>query len=96
MVEETSAATADRGRFLSDPGLQQYLGAKHWTTRIADKDTRDANGKTPADLKPYFERAAGKSLPRMYLVDDQGVLRIEGAVPSTPAELLDLLRKVGG
>lgn len=96
VIEETREATAERGAWLSNPEIAAYLKAKGWRHRVADRDVLDPQGKPPADLAPYLERAKGKSLPQVYLVDQDGVVRIDGPLPATPAELVALLRKVGG
>lgn len=96
VVEETADATQARGKFLSDPALASYLKGKGWKVRIADQNVVDAQGKPPADLLPYLNRARGRSLPQMYLVDQEGAVRIEGSVPATPADLLALLKTAAG
>jgi len=96
VVEETGEAVGDRGRLLTDPGIRDYLHAKNWKTRVVDKDVRDKDGNPPADVRPYLERSKGKKLPQVYIVDQDGGVRHEGACPLDPAEFLTLLKKIGG
>jgi hypothetical protein len=96
IIEETADALPERGRWLGDPELRKYVAAKGWRFRVADKDTKDKEGNTPADLKPYIERAAGKGYPQVYVVDQDGKVRHEGPLPKTPADLLTTLKKIGG
>jgi hypothetical protein len=96
IIEETADALPERGRWLGDPELRKYVAAKGWRFRVADKDTKDKEGNTPADLKPYIDRAAGKGYPQVYVVDQDGKVRHEGPLPKAPADLLATLKKIGG
>jgi hypothetical protein len=96
VIEETQEASAQRGKFLEDRALVDYVAGKKWAVRVADKDAKGPDGKPPADLAPYLTRASGKQLPQMYIVSDARDVLYEGAVPATPADLLALLRKLGG
>lgn len=96
VVEETAEARANRGAFYSDPDLVGYLRSKAWKLRVADKDVRDAAGNVPADLAPYLRAAAGKSLPQVWVVDQSGTVRFQGALPEKASDLVAVLRKVGG
>lgn len=96
LVEETADAAAGRGKYLSDPALRARVKAKGHNLRVIDKDVTDASGKPPRDLAPYLERARGKGFPQLYLVNQDGRVLYEGALPPTPEELLKLLDKIGG
>lgn len=96
VVEETAQAAATRGAFFTDPALSARLKDKGHKPRVVDKDVKNAAGQTPPDVKPYIDRAAGKTLPVMYLVDPTGKVRYEGVVPKTSAEFISLLESVGG
>lgn len=96
VVEETEDAAAERGRLLADRSIRDYLTTKGWKTRVVDKDVRDRDGNPPADVRPYLERSRGKKLPQLYIVDQDGGVRHEGALPLDPADLLSLLKKIGG
>ena len=97
IIEETSQAAVDRGRWIVDPGLAKYIQSKGWRYRIADKDAVDADGKPPRDLAGYIERAKQRgTLPYLFIVDERGKVRTEGQLPRTPAELLTTLQRIGG
>lgn len=96
VVEETAEAAGERGRLFTDKPLREFLAAKGWKLRVVDKDVRDGSGNPPPDVKPYLERSSGKKLPQVYIVDQDGAVRHEGALPLDPAQVLDLLRKIGG
>ncbi len=96
VVEETEDAAAERGRLMADRAIRDYLGAKGWKVRVVDKDVRDRDGNPPADVRPYLERSKGKKLPQVYIVDQDGNVRHEGALPLDPSDLLAMLKKIGG
>lgn len=81
---------------MTDKALVEYIRSKGWKVRIADKDVKDANGKTPSDLAPYIARATSKTLPYLFVVDQDGTIRTECVVPETSGAMLDLLKKLGG
>jgi hypothetical protein len=96
VIEETADATAKRGAYFRDPALTAFVQAKGWKVRVADKDVRDAAGQQPADLAPYLKAAQGKTLPWLFVVGSDGAVAFQGGLPPTPAELVALLRKLGG
>lgn len=96
VIEESAEASADRGRWLADKGIRDYLTAKGWKLRVADKDVKDGSGNTPKDLQPYISRASGKKLPQIFVVDQDGKVRHEGDLPTSTADLLAVLKKIGG
>ena len=96
VIEETAEATAARGVFLADADLVGFMKTKGWKHCIVDKDVKDKDGNPPKDLAPYLDRAKTKKLPQVYLVDQAGKVRHEGDLPTTPAELLALLKQIGG
>lgn len=96
VVEETSESKSNRGVYLTNKALQAFFKEKAWSVSIVDKDVKDASGKTASDLKPLVDRATkpGKTLPQMFLVDQDGHVRLEGAVPDSPDALLNILKGV--
>jgi hypothetical protein len=96
VVEENTQASAIRGLYFADPALKDYIVKKGWKFRSTDKNVKDASGNTPADLKPYVDIAKDKTLPWLFVIDQSGKLPYEGALPSSPAEMLALLKKIGG
>lgn len=95
IVEETADAGQSRGRLVTDPVLFQRIKDRGHVWRICDKDVKDAAGNTPADLKPYIERSAGK-LPRLFIVAPDGKVLVDESCPADAAGVLELLRKAGG
>ena len=67
---------------------------------VVDQNVKE--GKTnlpPAKLVPYLNRARGKSLPQVYLVDvETGDVVLEREIPATltAGEFLKLTQEVGG
>lgn len=96
IIEETVDLAESRGRLFANADLSAYLNAKKWSLRTADKDARDSEGNVPKDLKPFIDRATGKGYPQLYVVDQDGGVRHEGALPKEPADILAILKKIGG
>lgn len=100
LVEETEAAQRERAAFLSDPAFAQRRKERGIGLRTADKDTKDANGNTPADLIEFIQKSAGKGYPQVFFVgyDKNGkrTTLYQGDLPKTSAEFLQLMSKYGG
>jgi hypothetical protein len=96
IVEETAAAVATRGAFLADRPLADFMAAHGHRWRVVDKDVTGADGKPPADVVRFLDRAKAAKLPTLFLVDPKGRTVHEGPVPATAAELAALLKKWGG
>lgn len=96
VIEETADATAKRQAYFADAALNEFLKTKGWKHRIADKDVVAPDGKPPADLAPFLKIASGRPLPYLFVVAADGNVPFHGALPATPAELLALLKKLGG
>lgn len=110
MVEESSIPGTNRVKFFGDEKLLAYLAEKKWPPPVV-VDQNGKGGKTdvpPANIKAYIDRAKAigsdgkpKPLPQVYLVvdegqPDEGTVLYEGVRPATPAEMLELLKKIGG
>jgi hypothetical protein len=92
---------------VADLGADSFFGSKELAARWlakghlppieVDQDVKDPDTKLPpAKLKPYLDRAKGKSLPQMYLIDAAtGVVLYEGPRPETPAALMTILDSIG-
>jgi hypothetical protein len=99
IVEETEGAVPVRGQILANPDLAARITAQGHKWRIADKDNLTSKGTAPADLKPYLAEAAGKKLPRFYIVAPDGTVCWYGDCPQgadAPAQILKLLTANGG
>ena len=98
VIEETAEATARRGSFYGNRELVDYVKAKGWRIRPTDKDARDRNNQTPSDIKPYLDLVtkSGLRLPYTWVVAQDGTVRHQGELPSSPGELLAILRRIGG
>lgn len=94
VVEETSDAATNRGAFFADAGLMAHMKAKGYKWRVMDKDVKDKDGRVPKDLGGYLDRAAGKKLPYLMVVDADALIHREGPLPATPADLVKLLKEV--
>lgn len=95
IIEETADATPSRGKLVTDPVLFDRIKAKGHVWRIADVNVVDASGKPPADLKPYIDRAAGKT-PRLFIVAPDGTVLVDEPCPADAVGVLALLTKSGG
>ncbi|OWK45739.1 hypothetical protein [Fimbriiglobus ruber] len=102
VIEDTAAAAADRAAWFTDKDLVGFIAARQFPHPVVAASTVvDESGHPPADLAPYLTRAAGKSLPYLFLVGAKGSpqagkVAFEGPLPATPADLLKLLKSVTG
>ncbi len=95
VFREASNASANENIAITNPGLNEYLRSKGHRWRILDKDVRDAAGQVPAEIAFYHKHSAGKTLPQLFVIDENRTVRHQGDFP-TAAELLTLLPKLGG
>lgn len=98
VYESMDASVLGEKFFASADLAARWKEKGHSAPVIADKDVKDPEtNATPAKLKPYIDRAAGKSLPQLYLIDAAtGNVLYEGPLPTTPAAMIELLNKIGG
>lgn len=99
IIEETEQAVPARGIMMSDAALAARMKEKGHQWRIADQNNRTATGSVPVDLKPYLEEAAGKKLPRLYIVAPDGTVCWYGDAPTgsdVGVKTLELLKAAGG
>lgn len=97
IVDDTRTAQQARGRLLSDAAVVARLRERRHVLRLVSKDAVGPDGRPPADVKPYIDRAAEKGVyPYLVLIDTRGAVRHEGALPASPADLLALMARVGG
>jgi hypothetical protein len=99
LIEESGDAVAGRGAMFADPVLAARFKANGHRWRVVDKDNRTAAGAAPADVEPYLKEAAGKKLPRLYIVAPDGTVCWLGDAPTggnTAADILKLLEASGG
>ena len=87
VIEETADAAETRGALFRDKALADRMRARGHKFRVADQDVKTADGRTPADVAPWIERAKKAGLPRLFLVDQDGNALHEAAVPATAADL---------
>lgn len=98
VYESADASVLGEKFFASTELASRWKQRGHSAPVIADKDVKDPEtNTTPAKLKPYIDRAAGKTLPQLYLIDAAtGNVLYEGPLPATPAAMIELLNKIGG
>jgi len=94
-IEETSERTPEHAALIADKELRDLLYKAGWLLRIADADVVDENGKPPTDLANYLAEAKKLGLPRLFIVDKNGVEVYNGAVPATKEAFLQLLKQFG-
>lgn len=101
IVTETAQQTPQQAAIINSKAADEYIAAKSWQRRVADKDTVDENGKVPTDLAAWLDKAkawnaGGGKWPYLNIADGSGAVVYEGAMPATEAEYLALLKKFGG
>lgn len=96
VIEETADAAETRGSLFRDKALADRMKAKGHKFRVADQDVKTADGRAPADVAPWIERAKRAGLPRLFLIDQDGNALHEGPVPATASEILTAITKAGG
>ena len=99
VVFESADKSAKWSAFFASKELTDRWAAKgHTPPVLADQNVIDGKTKQPpTKLTPYLNRAKGKALPQLYLIDAAtGDVAYEGPAPESPAELLKILDRVGG
>lgn len=99
VVYESENKSAKWAAFFADKALVERWSAKgHLPPVLSEQNVTEGKTKQPPPkLVPYLNRAKGKALPQLYLIDAvTGDVAYEGPAPESPAELLKLLDKVGG
>ena len=99
IVEETEVAAVARSTWFESPELASRWKANGWPPAvILDQNVKDpATGLPPASAKAYLARAAGKSLPQLYLVNQStGDVLYEGPAYQSPAELAKIIDSIMG
>ncbi len=61
--------------------------------QVRDDDVLNEDGQTPADIKPYIDRARTVGFPTLFLVNAQGDVLFEGILPKDVPETIKLIRK---
>jgi hypothetical protein len=94
VIEEQSTRTAEHAIVLGSQRVRAAFGEGNF--RVEDKDVTGPDGKPPAGMVPYLDRAKDKVLPYFMVVDKAtGKVFYEGALPKTVDELLKLVGKGG-
>ena len=99
IIEESAEPTVARSKWFTDPALSARFRAGNYPPPLVlDKDLKDpATGQVPLGVRAYFDRAKGKSLPQLYLVNQAtGDVLYEGPAYESPAELIKVLDRIGG
>lgn len=101
IVTETAQQTPEQAAVINSKAADEYLKAKSWPRRVADKDVKDEAGNVPTDLAAWIDKAkawqaGGGKWPYLNIADGSGAVVYEGALPSTEAEYVALLKKFGG
>lgn len=83
--------------FISDQTLNDRMGKGKHVFEWVDRTGNDAFGKAVPEMAPWVKAAFVKPLPWVYIVERQtNVLRWDGPLPKTPAELNNKLMEIGG
>jgi len=89
VVEESSLRTPEQAIVLGS----QRCRAAFRGFRVTDQDVKNESGQPPTDLKPYLDRAKGKTLPYLMIVGADGTVWHEGTLPATVDAVLVLVKK---
>lgn len=93
VVEESKARTPEQGIVLASPKVRALFKGSDF--RIYDPVADSGQWRVPpTDLAPYVERAKGKTLPQVYLVDEKGIIRYENGLPKTVADFEALVESI--
>ena len=95
VVEDTNLnnRTPQQAAVYASKALRDAVAAGHLRWRLINANMRDAAGKVPAELAPYFVHVQGKTLPWMMFEDAAGNLLYEGPLPATADQVLALVQK---
>jgi hypothetical protein len=91
VVEDPAQRTNAQAQILASPEIAAWLKAHDAQWLWAPINAKDPDGNTPPKLKPYIERAAGKPLPQILLLDAKGDVTWQGNLPNDPESTLKLL-----
>lgn len=93
LIEETGDRTTDEAAAVLSQDIINFIKSKEWDRYLLDQDIKDKDGKTPASVKPYIDRAVGKGLPWYIIVDKNGKVITEDTI-TTEEALLKVLREL--
>jgi len=93
LIRETTNQTPELAALLTDQSLRSFFFGNSLAFRVADPDEKGSDGKPPADLTPYIDRAKQVGLPRLFMLGTKGAVLYEGFVPDSAAALVDLTKK---
>jgi hypothetical protein len=97
IVEDPARTTQAERQVLTDPAWRTPAAAKHNLLGIIPNDLIDKEtGQPPPRLAPFLDRAKMHNLPWIMLTDQAGTIIWEGQVPTTAAELINLIKRYGG
>jgi hypothetical protein len=91
VVEDPAARTPAQAQILASPQIAAWLKQNQAQWLWAPINAKDPDGNTPPKLKPYIERAAGKTLPQILLLDANGDVTWQGNLPNDPESTQKLL-----
>lgn len=91
VVEESSQRTPAQARVILSARVRGSFKAGRF--KVADRDVLDRGGQMPSDMVFYIGHAAGKPLPRLYLVDEKEHCWFQGDMPETVDAMVALVSK---
>ncbi len=89
VIEESGERLSPIARVIGSAEVRAMFRDNHF--RVVDKDS-----STTDWTKPYLERAKGKELPQLFLVNGVGNIFFEGKLPSTVNDTKELIKKSRG
>ena len=78
VVYESADKSAKWSQFFADKALADRMRARGHKFRVADQDVKTADGRTPADVAPWIERAKKAGVEECYF--DRGGFLFHGKI----------------
>lgn len=97
VVEEASLRTPMVAELRDNEALNQKFRDKQHKFLIIDQNIVGTDNRPPPKLVPFLEKAKGKALPYVIMIDAKtGDKLDEGPLPSTAEKIIEWLTRVGG
>jgi len=87
--------TVDQLATIESESVREYMVRKGYGFDCVDQDVKGEDGTPPVHLRSFLDRAKGKALPRIIVVDRNGKPLIDELIESEE-RVLKILKKYGG
>ena len=92
VIEESSQRTPEQAAVLVSRKVLDWFRSnekRHW--RLIDQDVVGESDEVPEDLAKWLKMAEGQSLPRVFIINENGGLVDQMPLPATPETMIELL-----